>query len=261
MRVRLAAFGRADAHVVALDFRVQHAVVGDRPVFEMTLDPVGMLFEEVRQFRRVVNAGHVGGADEAGDDGGQSGGRVAGDFLPALLLRDGRVANQEGGGALDEGENVEVAEGIELPQAPCEDDGKGDLVELNAGPVGLAVDPEILRKATVGLLRTSQVGERAQGGFSTAAGHQSRRSLHHVARPHQVVAAKVVVTLGIAPGDGGGRDEGAGKGLILVRQDNVVADLQQASVVAGVTRHVPRCCGAMPLLDEAGEMPLEGQRE
>jgi hypothetical protein len=60
-----------------------------------------------------VVAGDLRGADEAADDGGEGGGRVAGVFFPALLVGDGGVADQEAGGALDEGKTSQ------LPRPPA----------------------------------------------------------------------------------------------------------------------------------------------
>ena len=178
-------------------------------------------------------AGDIGGADEGGDDGGEGGGGVAGVFFPALLLGDGGVADEEGGGALDEGEDVEAAEAIQLPETPGEDDGEGDLVELDAGPVGGSVDPEVLGEAAVRALGAGEVDERAEGGVGATAGKQRGGGLDHVASPDEVIAAEVGVALGGSPGDGGGGDEGAGVGLVFVGEDDVVADAEEAAAVGG----------------------------
>ena len=229
----LADGGRADAHVVALDVGVEDALGGGGPLVEVGLDPVGVALEEGGEFAGAVGAGDVGGADEAGDDGGESGGGVAGVLFPALLLGDRGVADEEGGGAFDEGEDVEVAEAVELPETPGEDDGEGDLVELDAGPVGGSVDPEVLGEAAVGALGAGEIDESAESGVDASAGEESGGGLDHVAGPDEVVAAEVVVGLGGTPGDGGGGDEGAGVGLVLVGEDDVVADAHEAAAVGG----------------------------
>ena len=151
-----------------------------------------------------------------------------------------------------------LGEAVGLPEAPGEDDGEGDLVELEAAPVGGAVDPEILGKAAVGLLRAGEIDEGAARGLTAAAGQQCGCGLHHVARPHQVIAAEIVVALGLAPGDGGRSDEGAGEGLVLVGEENVVAGAHQLAAVAGVGCEPLGIGDAMPLLDEALAMFLEG---
>ena len=126
--------------------------------------------QELAEFLRAVSAADVRSADERGDDHGERRGRVAGVLLPALLLRDRSVAHKERRGSRDEGDDVEVAEAVELPEPPGEDDREGDLVELNAGPVGRSVDPEVLSKASVRMLRASEVNERAAGGVDASAG-------------------------------------------------------------------------------------------
>ena len=203
----------------------------------------------------------VGGADERGDDDGERGGRVAGVFFPALLLRDGSVADEEAGGAGDERDNVKAAEGVDLPETPRKDDGERDLIELNAGPVGRAVDPEVLREAAVWVLRAGQVDERAESRFRAAAGEQSGRGLDHVARPDEMIAAEVVVGLGGAPGDGCGGDEGAGVDLVFMREDDVVRDAHKAAAVGRGGGEALGRGGAVPLLDEALAVNLVGRGE
>ncbi len=210
---------------------------------------------------RAVGAREIGRADEAGDDGGEGGGRVAGVLLPAFLLGDGGVADEEGGGALDEGEDVEAAEAVELPETPGENDGEGDLVELDAGPVGGAVDPEVLGEAAVGALGAGEVDEGAEGGIGAAAGEEGGGGLDHVAGPDEVIAAEVVVAFGGSPGDGGGGDEGSGVGLVLVGEDDVVADAHEAAAIGGGGGEALGGVGAEPLDDEALGVQIVGGGE
>ena len=167
-------------------------------------------------------------------------------------MGDGGVAYQKARGALDEGEDVPVAEAAGLPDTPGEDQGKCNFIELNAGPVGSTVDPEILGKAAVGSLRAGEVDECAARCIDAAAGQQGGRGLHHVACPDKVVAAEVVVAFGLSPGDGGGGDKCTGVGLVFMGQQDVVAGLHQQAAVAGFGRQPIRAGGALPLLQEAG---------
>ena len=197
----------------------------------------------------------------AGNDRGEGRRRVAGVFLPALLLRDRRVAAEKRCCVGDEGQNVEAAEAIELPEPPREHDGESDFVELNSGPVGSAVNPEILREAAVGALRTREVDQGAASGFDAAAREQRRRRLHHVARPDEVIAAEVIVGFGVAPGDRRRSDECAGVRLVFMREDDVV---RNAHELAAVSRNGGKARGgfsAVPLLDEALEVQLIGDGE
>ena len=108
----LAGSRRADPHVVVLDVGIEDAFGGGGPLVEMGFDPVGVAFEKGCEFVGLLGAGDVRRADEAGDDGGEGRRRVAGGLFPALLLGDRGVADQEGGGAFDQREDVEVAETI-----------------------------------------------------------------------------------------------------------------------------------------------------
>ena len=113
-----------------------------------------------------------------------------------------------------------------LPQAPGQQDREGDLIQLNALPVGPAIDPEILIEAAVLALRHRQIDERAQRRAHVADGQQGGGGLHHVARPHQVVAAELVVAFFIAPGNAEGSDHRAGVRLVLVRQQEIDTALE-----------------------------------
>ncbi len=170
-------FRRADAHVMALDVGVQNAFVGHSPVFEVLLDPVREFLKKNSQFHGLVSAGNLGRADQAADDCGKGGRRLAWVLFPALLVGDGGMAHQEARGSFDKGKDLQRVESIRLPQAPGQDDGKRNLVELDSAPIGGSIDPEILRKASVGLLRAGQVYQRAPGRFSSPAGQQRTRGL------------------------------------------------------------------------------------
>ncbi len=108
---RLAHGRRVDAHVVVLDCREQDAFVGRRPLVEMRFDPVCVGFEEAAEFSGLTRSRDIGGTDQGGDDGGECRGGVACGLLPALLLRDRGVADEEGGCTLDEGKDVEAHQG------------------------------------------------------------------------------------------------------------------------------------------------------
>jgi hypothetical protein len=146
---RFAGSRRTDSHVVALDAWQQDSVVRRGPLIEVRFEPVGVRFQEVGKLVRLIGAGDVRGAEQAGDDRGEGGRRIARVLLPAFLLGDRGITDEEGGCMLDEWEDVEVAEAVELPQAPGKDDRKRNLVQLDARPVGGSVDPEILREAAI----------------------------------------------------------------------------------------------------------------
>src|SRR5579859_4892322 len=111
-----------------------------------------MFFEKGRQVRRSVSAYKLGSADQTGYNGGQGRRGITGRFFPALLLSDRSMTHQKARGTLDEREHVEFAQTIELPQPPRKDDRKGHFIQLDARPVRCAVDPEVLREATIRFL-------------------------------------------------------------------------------------------------------------
>src|ERR1700734_831675 len=129
-----------------------------------------MLFEEVCQHLRSVGAHDVSGTDQTGDNSGQCRWGVTGGFFPALLLGDWSVTHQKSGGALHEREDVEVSQAVQLPKAPRQDEREGDLVELNAIPVGGSINPKVLCKTAVLLLRTGEVHKGPAGSVYAAAG-------------------------------------------------------------------------------------------
>ena len=57
---------------------------------------------------------------------------------------------------------IEIAKGIFLPHVPSQENWKSDFIELNTLAVRGAVNPEVLCKSTVGLLRASEIHKGAQ---------------------------------------------------------------------------------------------------
>ena len=67
VRIGIAALRRTNPHIVALDVGMQNAAVRHRPVFQVTLDPVGMLFQEtapvpVNSWARAISAAQMSAA-------------------------------------------------------------------------------------------------------------------------------------------------------------------------------------------------------
>src|ERR1019366_194460 len=114
-----------------------------------------------------------------------------------------------------------------------EDNRKRNFVELNPVPVGLPVDPEVLRKAAVGALRTCEIDQGAQRGSELARSGQSDHAVDHVAGPHQMVTAKVLIALGLAPGDAERSDECAGIGFVFMGEKQLAAAAIEGAAVAG----------------------------
>ena len=228
---RFARCRRTNPHVMTLDAGQQKSIIGSRPLVQMRLNPVGVAFQKARQFGRLVGSRNVRRAHQRGDHRGQCTGRVARILFPPFLLGHRRVSHQERCRALNKRKHIKDSQPIQLPQTPRQDDRERNLVQLNARPVSRAVDPEILREASVRPLRAGQINQRPACGFSAPTGQQRGRGLHHVARPHKVIPAQVIVALGRAPRDRSRRNKRAGVGLVLMRQDDVVADPHESSLI------------------------------
>ena len=114
VRVGLAALRRADAHIVALD-------VGRRTPLLVTVQSSRCpSIQSANSSRNTASSmdswarSDLRGADEARNNHGQSGGRVAGIFFPTLLMGDGRLLYEKADGSLDKGNDVQLAEAVRL---------------------------------------------------------------------------------------------------------------------------------------------------
>ena len=154
---------RVDADVMSRYPGDERTLRGHHPGFDVAFEEVGVLFEE--NGRRLVSpfAGEGGRADQRRDVGGDGGRGVAADLLPPLLLGRRSMEEQVAGRPHHHRIGVEVSEAALALQAPRQEDGEGDLVELDPAPVRLAVDPEVLGKSAVGVLADGQVDQGAQG--------------------------------------------------------------------------------------------------
>src|SRR5579872_7629214 len=97
------------------------------------------------------------------------------------------MTNQISGGPHNHRVRVEVFEGGLTFETPGQDNGKGHFIQLNSLPIGLAVNPEVLRETSVVLLGDVEVNQGSQGcGMVSGCQHRSS-TVDHVARPNQVV--------------------------------------------------------------------------
>ena len=75
-----------------------------------------------------------------------------------------------------------------------------------------------------------------------------------------MVAAQIIVSFVLAPGNGSRGDEGAGIDLVLMGQNEVLAHSKKpASIARGACQRLRRS-GPMPLLDKALQAGVEGRR-
>ncbi len=134
-------------------------------------------------------------------------------LFPAVFSGGGTIGEDIAGGALDHWHKAADCLAVQMaltPQHVGKQDREGALVHLDARPVGLAVEPEVLRPAAGGLLQLAQIIEDRQRRFRVARGQKAAGRLDQVARPHEMVAAKIVIAFRIAPGDRQAGNRGAG---------------------------------------------------
>src|SRR5437588_4786454 len=100
-----------------------------------------------------------GGHDEGGDARCERRRRQATEILPAVELRQRTLADDELGGGTHHDRVGVVVEAARDAEAPGQQDGKGDLVELGRRPVRGAIHEPVLKPGAVGSLAGLQVAE------------------------------------------------------------------------------------------------------
>ena len=110
-----------------------------------------------------------------------------------------------------------------LVQAPGQQYRSGDFVELQAGPIGAAINPAILRETAIRPLKRRQPDQGAERRAGLAGGQERGRALHQVSGPDQMIAAQVVVAFGLTPGDAHGGDQRALKDFVFMGQQHATA--------------------------------------
>src|SRR5690349_10151731 len=76
---------------------------------------------------------------------------------------------------------------------------KCGFIHLNAGPVRSAVGPHVLRPMTVSFLSRQQIKQNLISAGNVTGREQRSSALDLVARPDEMVSAKIIVTLGGTP--------------------------------------------------------------
>jgi len=119
-----------------------------------------------------------------------------------------------------------------------------------------------LREAAVRVLRDSKIDERAKWRRGIAGSKQRRCAVDHVAGPDKVIAALIVVTFGLSPGNGERCNEGACERLVLVRQQETVAAVIEVALIKGCALKRPQMDGGLvPLLLIFRQVFVEGNSE
>ncbi len=240
---------------------MQHAVVRRRPLIQVRLDPVRIPLQKSRQLDRCVRPCNVGRAQQTRNHRSKRRRRISRRLLPSFLLRHRSILHQEGRRSLHKRKDAKRSQHSALPQPPRQHDREGLFIQLNAMPVRRAVDPEVLRKASIRTLRAGQVHQRAQRRIFLAAGQQRRRRLHHVPRPHQVIAAKVVIAPRGSPRNRRRGDKRARIRLVFMRQQHVMADPRQPALVRRLLRQPLRRRRPSPLQQETLQVVHKRRRQ
>ena len=220
---------RRDAHVIAghADLAREPRVGDIDPVLDLLVPGIRGVAQEVRDAVDVAGLREIGGGQQRGDLHGQRERRVAGILLPAVLAGPRTVADDEARRARDhrpERRQHRPGDRALAPGHVQQQHRERAFVELDAVPVGRAVQPAVLRPAAVVLLHRTQVAHHAQHLVVCAAGEEGARGLRQVARPDQMVAAQVVVALAAAPGDRQAGDQAARERRAFVAAQHRGAD-------------------------------------
>jgi hypothetical protein len=137
-------------------------------------------------------------------------------------------------------------------QPPREHDRKSYLVQLNASPVGLPIYPRVLRKSAILLLNTGEIDKRPQRCNQITCGQQPGCAVDHVARPHQMIAAQILVPMRLAPGNAQRRDQGAAIVLVFMRQYQFpAAAIKLTAIAAEPLERMQTAADPLPLLEKA----------
>src|SRR5690348_7712590 len=172
------------------------------------------------------------------------------------------MPDEKPGSGLHHWIRLEIAKITRLPQAPCEHDGKRNLVQLNAPPIGGSINPEVLREASIRLLRARQVHQCPACSSRGAACQQRGHTVNHVARPHQVIAAEVVVALGLSPRNTRRGYDRANKSFVFMCEKQAMANAVEAAAVARTILEVHDIpSGAAPLLEILVPMLRKGHTQ
>src|SRR5262245_46151820 len=112
-----------------------------------------------------------------------------------------------------------------------------------------AIDPEVLVKSAVPTLRYSEINESPQWCAEVVYRQERADAFHQITCPDQVVTAKFIVTLLVAPGNAQRGNDGAGVGFVFVRKQKIDVAIKQ-SRVAFCARNSESSGSPLPLTDK-----------
>lgn len=154
--------GRSDANIMARNtkLRAHGLVTGKRPPFDLLIPAIGCL-PQMRGFGRIaLHIQQISSGKQRGDLDGKRKRAVACIFLPPVLAGRRAVCQNISRSAADHWHVIRPCGVVEVAvpmQHIRKQDRKGAFVHLNARPIGLAIQPEILRPPPRGLLHLAQI--------------------------------------------------------------------------------------------------------
>ena len=100
--------------------------------------------------------------------------------------------------------------------APGEQNGFSDFIELQTGPERRAIDPAVLGEAAVWPLNDGQPNQGSCSAIRRAAREQRGCALDQVTGPHEMITADIIIALDFTPRNAHRCDEGPLKNLVLM---------------------------------------------
>ena len=239
--------GGPDANVIALHPEpVRKRSSGDiGPVLDPLVPAVGERESEVS----FLAAEEFGRGNERHDLDPERERADAGILFPAVLWTDRAVRNEIAGSARDHCLGATYsAERILLRELGRENDGKADLVELNAGPEWLAGWKPVLVPGSVCILNRDEIGQDVTAPIDASDAQECERRFHAIARPDEMIAAKAVAR--ISPRHAQARDHRAGIATIFMHFQN---DGREIGLAPDLGRRIRNGERFRPLLPSLGE--------
>src|SRR4030095_13515631 len=137
---------------------------------------------------------------------------------------------------------------MQTPRQQCR---SSNLIELQAGPISGAVEPTVLREASIWPLNGSEPDQSAQRRAGLAGGEKRSCALDQVASPHQVITTEIAFALGFAPGNAQRGNHCALKDFVLMGQQYATSQPVHAAAVARIAAEIAFWIhyGALPLTD------------
>src|SRR5262245_15322815 len=137
---------------------------------------------------------------------------------------------------------------VQTPRQQCR---SSNLIELQAGPISGAVEPAVLREASIWPLNGREPDQSAQRRAGLAGGEKRSCALDQVSSPHQVITTEIAFALGFAPRNAQRGNHRALKDFVFMSKQHAAAQPVHAAAVARVAAEIEFWIhyGTLPLPD------------